>query len=120
MRGKLKQDWLTYAVYDNGGKPIGMAILFPASDPISQVTGEGIYFFHCLDINKEQRKKGLGKMLLERITEDIQALGGKGIAVECFREYWMPPVSSPRWGLLRSVGCRTTISLLKSLLRTPK
>jgi len=90
MREKLNQGWLAYAVYDEAKKPVGMAILVPSSDPLSPVAGEKIYYFHCLDINKEFRKQGIGKRLMGKITEDVKALGGRGLAVDCFGEYWMP------------------------------
>jgi len=90
LKGKLKSGWLAYAVYGEGSKPIGMAILVPSSDSLSPVKGEGIYYFHCLDINKELRKQGIGTKLIGQITEDVRTLGGKGLAVDCFGEYWMP------------------------------
>jgi GNAT superfamily N-acetyltransferase len=90
LKGKIKQGWLTYAVYDDSSKPVGMAILLPSSDPLSSVKGENIYYFHCLDINQEIRKKGIATKLIDTITEDVKALGGKGLAVDSFGEYWMP------------------------------
>lgn len=90
MKEKLDTGWLAYAVYNEGGKPIGMAILLPCSDPLSPVKGEGIYYFHCLDINEDLRKQGIGTKLLEHITKDVEAMAGKGLAVDCFGEYWMP------------------------------
>lgn len=90
MKEKLKSGWLAYAVYGEGSTPIGMAILVPSSDPLSPVKGEDIYYFHCLDINKNLRKQGIGRKLIEQITEDVKTIGGKGLAVDCFGEYWMP------------------------------
>ncbi len=90
MKGKLKQGWLLYAVYDETNKPVGMAILMPSSDPLSPIAGDNIYYFHCLDINKEFRKKQVGKRLMERIADDVKVLGGKGLVADCFGEYWMP------------------------------
>lgn len=89
VREKLGQGWLAYAVYDDGGKPIGMAIVVPPHDPLSAVAGEGVYYFHCLDINKDKREQGTGSRLLEQAIADVKALGGKGIAVDCYDEYWM-------------------------------
>ncbi len=90
LRQKLSQGWLAYAVYEKTNKPIGMALLVPADDPLSPVAGENIYYFHCLDINKELRKHGVGRELVERITGDVKTLGVKGLAVDCFGEFWMP------------------------------
>jgi len=90
MKEKLEQGWLTYAVYGEAETPVGMAILVPPSDPLSPISGDGVYYFHCLDITKEARKQGIGSRLLEKITADVKALGGKGLAVDCYGEYWMP------------------------------
>jgi N-acetylglutamate synthase-like GNAT family acetyltransferase len=90
MKEKIEQGWLAYAVYDDAKKSVGMAILLPASDPLSPVAGKNIYYFHCLDINKELRRQGIAKQLVEKITEDVKALGAKGLAVDSFGEYWMP------------------------------
>jgi GNAT superfamily N-acetyltransferase len=90
MREKLRLGWLAYAVYEETNKPIGMALLVPAADPLSPVAGEKIYYFHCLDINKDKRKQGIALKLIEHITGEVKALGGKGLAVDCFGEYWMP------------------------------
>lgn len=90
MREKLEQGWLTYAVYEESENPVGMAILVPPSDPLSPVSGEGVYYFHCMDINKDKRNKGIGKRLLERVLTDLKALGAKGLAVDCYGHYWMP------------------------------
>ena len=60
MKEKLKKGWLSYAVYDDKEKPIGMAILVPSSDPLSPVSGKNIYYLNCLDINKDKRKQGIG------------------------------------------------------------
>ncbi len=87
---KIKQGWLSYVAYDDTGKPFGMAILVPSSDPLSQVTGEKIYYFHCIDINKEMRKQGIARKFIEKIIEDIKAFEGKGIAVDSFGDFWMP------------------------------
>lgn len=90
MKEKIKQGWLSYAAYDDTGKRFGMAILVPSSDPLSQVTGENIYYFHCIDINKEMRKQGIARKFIEKITEDVKTLNGKGIAVDSFGDFWMP------------------------------
>lgn len=90
MKEKLKQGWLTYGVYDDTNKPVGMAILIPSSDPLSPIVGENLYYFHCLDVNKDVRKREIGKRLIERTTNDVKALGGKGLVVDCYGEYWMP------------------------------
>lgn len=90
LKSKIKQGWLTYAVYDDSSKPVGMAILLPSTDPLSPVKGENIYYFHCLDINQEMRKKGIATKLIDTITKDIKALGCKGLVVESYGEYWMP------------------------------
>ena len=89
LKEKIKHGWLTYAVYADLGKPVGMAILLPSSDPLSPVVGEDIYYFHCLDINKEMRRRGYAKRLIDTIIKDVKALGGKGLAVDSFSEYWM-------------------------------
>lgn len=89
MKEKLKAGWLTYAVFNEDNKSIGMAILIPASDPLSSVKGKNIYYFHCLDINKDLRKQGIATKLINQIVEDVKAVGGKGLAVDCFGEYWM-------------------------------
>ncbi|MFQ5905675.1 MAG: GNAT family N-acetyltransferase [bacterium] len=89
MGEKLEEGWLTYAAYDEAERAVGMAILVPPSDPLSAVTGEGVYYFHCLDIIKEMRTQGIGSSLLEKTVGDVKALGGKGVAVVCFGEYWM-------------------------------
>jgi N-acetylglutamate synthase-like GNAT family acetyltransferase len=90
MRKKLREGWLAYAVYDDTGKPVGMAILIPSSDHLSPVAGEKIYYFHCLDINKNWRKRGIGSGLTDKIAEEIEADGGKGLVVDSYGEFWMP------------------------------
>ena len=82
--------WLIYGAYNDENQPVGMAILIPSTDPVSSVIGKDVYYFHCMDINKELRKQGLGTKLIERITDDVKALGAKGLAVDCWSEYWMP------------------------------
>lgn len=86
----LQRGWLAYATYDDSGAPVGMAILTPSTDPLSPVSGEGVYHLHCMNVVKNWKKKGVGRSLVERMVEDIKSLGGKGISVECFGEYWMP------------------------------
>lgn len=90
MKKKLREGWLAYAVYDDAGEPVGMSILLPSSDHLSPVVGENLYYFHCMDINKSWRKRGIGKELTDKITEEVKAKGGKGLAVNCYGEYWMP------------------------------
>ena len=94
----VDRGWLTYAIYDDSGTPIGMAILTPSADALSPVSGEGIYHLQCMNIMKDRRKKRLGIRLIKRITKDVKALGGKGISVECYGEYWMPKTFFSRVG----------------------
>jgi GNAT superfamily N-acetyltransferase len=90
MKEKIKQGWLAYVAYNDAGKPFGMAILVPSSDPLSPVKGDGIYYFHCIELNKEMRKQGIGRNVIEKVSQDIKTLNGKGIAVDSFGEFWMP------------------------------
>jgi GNAT superfamily N-acetyltransferase len=90
LRGKLEHGWLAYAIYGGGKTPIGMAILVPPSDPLSPIAGEGVYYLHCMDINKEFRKQGIGAEVAQKLSDDVKALGGKGLAVDCYGDYWMP------------------------------
>ena len=90
MKEKIKQGWLTYVAYNDTGKPFGMAILVPSSDPLSPITGENIYYFHCIEINQEMRNQGIGKQFIDKISEDVKTLNGKGIAVDSFGDFWMP------------------------------
>ena len=86
----LNRGWLAYAAYDKSAKPIGMAILTPPADALSPVSGEGIYHLQCMNIVKDHRKEKVGIRLVKRMTKDVKALGGKGISVECYGDYWMP------------------------------
>lgn len=86
----LNRGWLAYAAYDDSGKPVGMAILTPCTDPLSSVSGEGIYHLQCMNVIKDWKKEGVGRSLVDRMVEDAKALGGKGISVECYGDYWMP------------------------------
>jgi len=86
----LERGWLAYAVYNDSDEPVGMAILTPSTDPLSPVRGEGIYHLQCMNVLKEWTKEGVGRGLVRRMIQDVQALGGRGISVECYGEYWMP------------------------------
>jgi len=86
----LKRGWLAYSAYDDNNVPVGMAILTPSNDPLSPVSGEAIYHLHCMNVVKDWKKKGVATGLIQRMVEDVGRLGGKGISVECFGDYWMP------------------------------
>ena len=86
----LKRGWLAYAGYDDSGDACGMAILTPSADPLSPVMGEGVYHLQCMNVVKNRKGEGFGAALIERLEEDIRALGATGISVLCFGDYWMP------------------------------
>lgn len=90
VREKLERGWLTYAAYEEGKQPIAMAIVLPPSDPLSPVKGEGIYYLHCMDIHKDNRKQKIGNGLLKKILADVSELGAKGLATDSYGEFWMP------------------------------
>jgi GNAT superfamily N-acetyltransferase len=108
---KFRLGWLAYALYDDSGRPIGKAILVPSSDPLSPVEGHGLYYFHCLDVEKDSRNQGLGKELLEKVEQDVLSLGGKGLAVDCYGDYWMPCSFFAKFGF-RTVKSFSEHSLL--------
>lgn len=86
----LRRGWLAYAVYNDSGKPIGMAILTPSTDPLSPVLGEGVYHLQCMNVLKNWTKEGVGRSLVDRMVRDVKALGGSGISAQCYGDYWMP------------------------------
>jgi hypothetical protein len=98
MREKIAQGWLTYAAYVEGSQPIAMAIVLPPSDPLSPVRGEGVYYLHCMDIHKENRKQNIGSGLLKKILADVSELGAKGLATDSYGEFWMPSEFFKRQG----------------------
>ncbi len=115
LRQKLRLDWLAYALFDDSGEHVGMAILIPSSDPLSPVAGEDIYYFHCLEVTKGSRKQGFGRRLLERIGVDVASLGGKGLAVDCFGEFWMPCSFFAKFGFETKESFREHSLLLKGI-----
>jgi GNAT superfamily N-acetyltransferase len=90
LKRLLKRGWLAYAAYDDSGNACGMAMLTPSTDPLSPVTGSGIYHLQCMNVARERKGRGVGASLMERVEEDVRALGGTGISVLCFGDYWMP------------------------------
>ncbi len=86
----LKRGWLAYAAYDDSGAACGMAILTPSGDPLSPVVGEGVYHLQCMNVIRDRKGEGVGAELMERVEEDVRSLGGTGISVLCFGDYWMP------------------------------
>jgi GNAT superfamily N-acetyltransferase len=68
------------------GKAVGMIHYVPIGESFAE--GRDLYFVHCIWVhahkNKgvgDQRKRGIGKALLEAAEEDVRALGAKGLAV---------------------------------------
>lgn len=90
MKERLLKGWRTYAAVDETGKPVAMAIVVPGEDPYSPVTNQDFHYLHCLDVNKEVRKKGIGKKLVKRILKDLKSAKSRGLVVDCFGDYWMP------------------------------
>ncbi len=90
LKERLLKGWRTYAVLEGADKSVAMAIVVPGGDPFSSVTNQDFHYLHCLDVNKEVRKKGIGKKLVKRILKDLKSAKSKGLVVDCFGDYWMP------------------------------
>jgi GNAT superfamily N-acetyltransferase len=82
------EKWIAYALYDEN-KPAGKAILIPTNSGMTWIEGEGVYFFHCMNLQKPYRQKGWGRQFLTRIIDDMSKLDVRALAVTCFAEYWM-------------------------------
>src|SRR4030043_1760028 len=82
------ENWIAFALYKES-IPIGKAILNPTSCGMTGIEGDGIYFFHCLNLQSGFRGEGYGRKFLTSILKEMQKMDVKAVAVTCFAEYWM-------------------------------
>jgi GNAT superfamily N-acetyltransferase len=82
----MKNRGLRVKLAIDDGKAVGMIHSVPIAESFAE--GRDLYFVHCVWVHGhkdkgvgDQRKRGIGKALLEAAEEDARSLGAKGLAV---------------------------------------
>lgn len=63
-------------------KPVGFIEYYPIEDAPLNVVGKDVMVVPCMDVKVNERKKGIGDILLRACIEDTKNIGRKGVAVQ--------------------------------------
>ena len=96
VKERFKDKWRGFVAYEEG-KPIGRVEFYPIENSFALLSGEDLYFMPCIWVLPEFQKKGIGKILIEKVIEETKDRSGVcTYAMES--EGWMPALFFKKFG----------------------
>lgn len=85
---RFNSGWRGYIVYENQ-IPVGRVEIWPIESGLNSVVGENLYYMPCIWVLPEYQKKGIGKSLIETISNETKDKAGI-VTIAMEGEDWMP------------------------------
>ena len=110
LEEKLKRGGRAKLAYI-GSSVVGFIEYYPIEIAPMEIVGKDLMVIFCIDV--KEKRRGIGRTLLNACLEDSRKLGRKGVAVTCAGDHWMAQSFFQKQGFIEAVKGKWMSILLK-------